>query len=144
MESADALCATRGARLTPLRRRVLEVVWRSHTPVGAYEVMEALRSERGSVAPPTVYRALDFLIGQGLVHRLASLSAYIGCATPAERHVGQFLICRACQETLEATGGGAGEAIEDSARRMDFAIERVAIEVHGVCAACRERADRDA
>src|SRR3954453_3718975 len=80
--AAERLCARRGARLTELRRRVLELIWRSHEPIGAYALLDRLGRERGRVAPPTVYRALEFLIAHGLVHRIASLNAFIGCVHP--------------------------------------------------------------
>ena len=77
LRAADALCARSGARLTALRRRVLELVWQSHRPLGAYDILGVLSSEDGRrAAPPTVYRALDFLLEHGLIHRLASLNAY--------------------------------------------------------------------
>ncbi|MDX1710009.1 MAG: transcriptional repressor, partial [Rhodovibrionaceae bacterium] len=99
-EAAD-LCRQRGARLTPIRRRVLELVWASHKAVGAYEILDALRSEHAGAAPPTVYRALDFLIAQGFVHRIESLNAFVGCPHPADRHAGQFLICLDCGAAAE-------------------------------------------
>lgn len=144
LDAAMALCERRGARLTPLRRRVLELVWRGHAAVGAYEILENLRGERGAVTPPTVYRALDFLIAHGLVHRLASLNAYIGCPAPQRRHVGQFMTCRTCHETVEATDDGPADAVAESARRADFSVERVAIEVQGQCAACRRAGEAHA
>ena len=87
LEQATAICAKRGARLTPIRRRVLELIWASHKPSGAYDILEALSQEsRGKrIAPPTVYRALDFLLEQGLIHRLESLNAFIGCPHPMRK-----------------------------------------------------------
>src|SRR5918999_799750 len=92
LDRAAVLCDQRGARLTPLRRRVLELVWRGHEPVGAYDLL----AQMGRAAPPTVYRALDFLIEQGLVHRIESLNAYVGCDRPEAAHASQFLICTDC------------------------------------------------
>ena len=82
LDKAEALCSDRGARLTKLRCRVLELVWNSHAPIGAYDVLRRLSQEHQSAAPPTVYRALDFLLEQGLIHRIESLNAYIGCPVP--------------------------------------------------------------
>ena len=79
LDAAEAICAQRGERLTPLRRQVLELIWRGHSPVGAYDLLAMLQDERGRVAPPTIYRTLDFLCRQGFVHRLDSLQAFIGC-----------------------------------------------------------------
>jgi Fur family zinc uptake transcriptional regulator len=86
LAAADKLCAEQGLRFTPLRRRVLELVWSSHKPVGAYALLDKLRSEDLGSAPPTVYRALDFLIEHGLIHRIERMNAFIGCSHPGETH----------------------------------------------------------
>jgi len=94
LEQAALLCQQRGARLTELRRRVLEIIWNSPAPLGAYAILDILRDEGRPGAPPTVYRALDFLLEQGLIHRLASLNVFTGCRQPGSHHGGQFLIVR--------------------------------------------------
>jgi zinc transport system ATP-binding protein len=102
LAEADALCTRQGLRLTALRRRVLELVWQSHKPLGAYDILAVLSEQDGRrAAPPTVYRALDFLLENGLVHRIASLNAFIGCSHPEHAHQGQFLICRECHVAIE-------------------------------------------
>lgn len=137
---AERLCESRGVRLTELRRRVLELVWRSHTPVGAYEIMEGLAAERGRVGPPTVYRALDFLAEQGLVHRLDSLNAFIGCSAPADGHKAYFLICRACRTVMELDDKAVATALASAATRAGFVIESETVELAGLCARCRSAA----
>ena len=134
---ADRLCEGRGVRLTELRRRVLELVWQSHAPVGAYEIMERLAAERGRVGPPTVYRALDFLAEQGLVHRLDSLNAFIGCSAPAEGHKAYFLICGACRTVIELNDSAVAKALGEAATRAGFTIESETVELAGLCARCR-------
>ncbi len=134
---AEKVCRRNGARLTELRRRVLELVWANHKPVGAYQILESLQRE-GRAAPPTVYRALDFLQEQGFVHRLASLNAYAGCAHPGEPHVGQFLICESCQGLAELIDPAVVEAIEKSSRAAGFTAQRPTIEILGLCPRCRE------
>lgn len=146
--AAEAVCAERGVRLTPLRRRVLELVWENHKPVGAYAVLEELQADRrdtdsddmarGPVAPPTVYRALDFLLENGLVHRIEMLNAYIGCCQPEARHSGQFLLCGECGMAAELASDALLEAIEDEASRRGFSVRRITVEVDGVCADCRD------
>lgn len=138
LEAAERLCARRGARLTEIRRRVLELVWRSHQPVGAYAILERLGRERGRVAPPTVYRALDFLIAHGLVHRIASLNAYIGCAHPDRDHIGQFLVCSGCGSAAELDDRRIDRAIRSGAEAAGFAVEHPVIELAGRCPNCRE------
>lgn len=136
LDKAAELCAGRGARLTELRRRVLELVWRSHEPVGAYAVLEQLQRDRGGAAPPTVYRALDFLIAQGLIHRIESLNAFVGCPMPDRRHNSQFLICTGCGGVAEIDDPRIDTAIARSAESKGFAIERLTVELQGRCPVC--------
>jgi len=136
MRTAERLCALRGARLTKLRRRVLELVWRSHDPVGAYAILDALREDGRAAAPPTVYRALDFLSEQGLVHRIESRNAYLGCADPEHAHASQFLICARCGAASELHDGHIQSVIGDSAREIGFRIQHLMVEVIGLCPSC--------
>jgi Fur family zinc uptake transcriptional regulator len=139
LDQARRLCDRRGVRLTDIRRDVLELVWRRHEPVGAYDLLNDLRETRHRAAPPTVYRALDFLMEQGLVHRIESLNAYIGCPQPERLHAGQFLICRACGAIGEMDDADIALAVVDSAARQGFSVERQTIEVRGLCPRCIER-----
>jgi Fur family zinc uptake transcriptional regulator len=137
MSDAVSLCRARGARLTPLRARVLEIVWQSHKPLGAYDILAVLAAEGRSSAPPTVYRALEFLLEQGLVHRLSSLNAFIGCSQPGHAGSGQFLICRSCGNAAELNDGGIERAITGSAAAQGFAVHGHTVEISGVCPDCR-------
>ncbi len=134
---AASICESRGARLTELRRRVLELVWSGHRPLGAYELLETLRRERPGAAPPTIYRALEFLLEQGLVHRIESLNSFVGCAMPGTSNVCQFLICRGCGIAAEISDGRIEEAIGASAAEAGFAVSRRTIEVEGLCPHCQ-------
>lgn len=138
LAEAESLCAKQGTRLTALRKRVLELVWASHKPLGAYDILAVLSEEDGRrAAPPTVYRALDFLLENGLVHRIASLNAFIGCIHPGELHQGQFLICKACHAAIELELPSISEAIASGARAVGFAVENQTVEVVGLCAGCQ-------
>lgn len=137
---AERLCETRGARLTPVRRRVLELVWRGHRPRGAYDILEDLAAEGRRAAPLTVYRALDFLVAHGLVHRLESLNAFVGCTDPGARHATQFLVCRTCGTAAELQDPKVARAIEASASAAGFAVEQPMVEVRGLCPRCRAAA----
>ncbi|ACO76351.1 zinc uptake transcriptional regulator, Fur family [Azotobacter vinelandii CA] len=138
LAEAENLCSRQGVRLTALRRRVLELVWQSHRPLGAYDILAVLSEQDGRrAAPPTVYRALDFLLEQGLVHRIASLNAFVGCNRPDRAHQGQFFICRQCHAAIELEGSAISESILDSARELGFRVEGQTVEVVGLCANCQ-------
>lgn len=140
LDLAVRICDGRGIRLTELRRRVLELVWRSHSPVGAYRLMELLGQERGAVAPPTVYRALEFLVQQGLVHRIESLNAFVGCRVPAARHRASFLICQSCHQVAEFNDAELSTTLDRRVDAAGFSLEEARIEIVGTCAQCRRMA----
>ncbi|WFS18647.1 zinc uptake transcriptional repressor Zur [Pseudomonas sp. 905_Psudmo1] len=138
LAEAEAICARQGLRLTALRKRVLELVWASHKPLGAYDILGVLSDEDGRrAAPPTVYRALDFLLENGLVHRIASLNAFVGCSHPEYAHQGQFLICRSCHAATELEQPAISQAIVDGAAGVGFVVESQTVEVVGLCAGCK-------
>jgi Fur family zinc uptake transcriptional regulator len=116
---------------------VLELVWHSHAPVGAYDILDALRRDGRPAAPPTAYRALEFLLGHGLIHRIESLNAFVGCAQPEHPHLGQFLICRKCSDVTELDDRRVFDVVEASARAAGFSVDRVTIELQGTCPACQ-------
>lgn len=133
---AEACCRAQGLRLTATRRRVLELIWASHRPSKAYDLLEKINRERGNAAPPTVYRALDFLLDAGLVHKIESLNAFIGC-TGAHNHAQpKFLICHDCQRVAEIAAPGIDHAIEHEAGRVGFATDEETIEINGLCKQC--------
>ena len=141
LAEADSLCARQGVRLTALRKRVLELVWQSHKSLGAYDILAVLSEQDGRrAAPPTVYRALDFLLENGLVHRIASLNAFIGCNHPEHPHQGQFLICRLCHTAIELERPAIAEAIDSAAGSVGFSVEGQTVEVVGLCSNCRNAA----
>ena len=136
LTTAEELCRARGVRLTALRRRVLELIWGSHRPIGAYTMLSAWQGERDTAAPPTVYRALDFLMEQGLVHRIQSLNAFVGCSDPDHAHHGMFLICGACGNALEIEDRKLDDAIRRAATAHGFALKRRTVEATGTCPSC--------
>lgn len=134
---AEAVCAKRGARLTAQRARVLELVWSSHKPRGAYAILEDLSKDGKRVAPLTVYRALDFLLEQGLIHRIESQNAFVGCPDPGTAHTGQFLVCKTCGDAIEMVDPRIAQAIAETAAAQGFTVTRQTVEVTGICPACR-------
>ena len=137
LAQAERLCVECGTRLTHLRRCVLEIVWYSRTPIGAYAILDVLREDGRRGAPPTVYRALDFPQEQGLVHRLASLNAFVGCCHPAHSHGSQFLICSSCGRVSEMHESRVEQAICDEAAACGFLVQFQRLEVVGLCTDCR-------
>lgn len=137
LAAAELSCQLQGARLTPVRRRILELVWASHDPVGAYGLLDRLAAEGVRAVPPTVYRALDFLLQHGLVHRLESLNAYVGCSHSAGPHAAQFLLCTQCKRVAELDDPAIGQALANSAAARGFVVSRQTVEVEGLCPTCR-------
>ncbi|MFC3676713.1 Fur family transcriptional regulator [Ferrovibrio xuzhouensis] len=137
LHRAEAHCAVTGAKLTPIRRRVLELIWQSHRPAGAYDLLAQMGGEGQKVAPPTVYRALDFLVEQGLVHRVESLNAFIGCSEPGHAVQQDIFICKTCGTAIEINDPELSARIQADAKALDFQVERQTIEVVGLCRDCR-------
>lgn len=144
LADAEDVCAGRKVRLTLQRRRVLEIVAESHCAIGAYEILEHLTVGGKRPAPVTVYRALDFLMEHGLVHRLASLNAYIACPHPGARHGAQFLICKRCGTIGELSNATVQRAIAGAASDVGFTVSAPVVEVAGLCLNCRHDGHPDA
>lgn len=137
-DRAEKLCKENGLRLTDLRRSVLEIIWQSHRPIRAYDILDRLKDRGRRAAPMTVYRTLDFLMENQLVHRLTSQNAYIGCDHPEEAHRGQFLICRTCGVVGELSDARIMTAIKETAATTGFSVEAPVVEVTGLCRDCVE------
>lgn len=137
-DRAERLCRARGARLTPQRRRVYELLVAAGEPVTAYDLLHRLAADGGNPAPPTVYRALDFLQAHGLVHRLASQSRFVACDHPEDgAHGGLFLVCARCGHALEWNDERVTRAVLRSAHDAGFRLENAVLpEVEGVCPGC--------
>ncbi len=142
LDAAARLCSQQGATLTPLRREVLGLVLASDQPIGAYALLDHLRRSRATAAPPTVYRALEFLLERGFVHKVERLNAFIGCPSATDHaghdhpHAVQFLICTCCGRVTETEDEGIASAIARAAERAGFRHTRATVEIEGVCRAC--------
>lgn len=147
LATARQLCKENQVKLTPVREQVFTIVWQSHKPLGAYAILEQLTDKQAlgqrRMAPPTVYRALEFLQANGLVHRIALLNAYIGCCTPARAHQSHFLICQHCDATVETPAGDISRAIAQSAAQAQFEVKRECVEIIGVCPSCQNQLTGD-
>lgn len=137
LEHAQRVCEKGGERFTDLRKQVFAIVWAEHKPVKAYDLLSELSSKRKGVAPATVYRTLDFLQSQGLVHKLESLNAYLGCSQPETEHHGQFLICECCEEVRELEFAPFSQSIDKIEKTQQFQIKHTTIELFGRCKKCQ-------
>lgn len=139
--AAEARCAQDGVRLTPVRRRVLEILLQDHRALRAYAILDKLREEGFGSQPPVAYRALDFLVANGLAHKIERLNAFIACVHPGETHTPAFMICRACDAVAEAFSRPTRGALGDAARATGFRIEQTILEAEGLCPTCVEKAE---
>ncbi len=137
LERAEAVTAANGARMTPVRRRVLEILLENHKALGAYDVLARLGAEGFGNQPPVAYRALEFLVEQGLAHRIQRLNAFTACTHSGEEHAPAFLICRLCHMVAEAEASAARTSLDAEAARAGFRVERSTIEALGLCPACQ-------
>ncbi|MGD9966732.1 MAG: transcriptional repressor [Hyphomonadaceae bacterium] len=133
---AQKRCSDAGESLTPLRRRVLELLLAQHGPAKAYDLLPLIDADKAS-KPPTIYRALDFLVRMGLAHRIESLNAFVACDVGACARSTIFLICEKCGGAEEFDAGHALVDLSEAARKDGFSIRRTMIEASGVCAQCQ-------
>lgn len=137
IEEVEKRCARDHLRLTPTRRRVLELVLQADGPVKAYDLLDQLKSEQPNAAPPTIYRALEFLLENHFIHRLETLNAFVSCFHPRHQHQGQFLICEDCGTVREVAEHRLSEDLARLARDADFTPKHQVLEVYGTCSKCR-------
>jgi Fur family zinc uptake transcriptional regulator len=138
LKHAEVLCAERAQRLTPIRRQVLEVLLESHNPLGAYEIMDRAAASGTRPAPITVYRALDFLRDNGLVHRIESRNAFVACVNNhASGDLVVFLLCERCGAVGEAASVAVADQLKAAARAAGFTPKTPVIEITGICSHCR-------
>jgi Fur family transcriptional regulator, zinc uptake regulator len=133
-----AQCLALGLRFTPLREKVLELITLSHGPVKAYTLLEQLKNEHEAAAPPTVYRALEFLLEHGFVHKVESINAFVACPHPSGAHLAQFLVCDQCGTAIELEGQSLPKLLIELATAQNFLAEKLVVEVHGRCRNCAQ------
>jgi Fur family zinc uptake transcriptional regulator len=138
MIKAQQICEEKEIRFTRIRKRILELIWTSHKPVLAYDLLRKLRREKGNAEPPTVYRALDFLLENQLIHKIESLNAYVGCYFPDKKHLSQFLICSTCDQVAEIEDTDVNQVITQQAARSGFQVDQQTVEITGLCPTCRK------
>lgn len=140
VREVERACEQRGLRLTPIRANALRLIADAGRPIKAYDLLDRMKATHDAAAPPTVYRALDFLLEHGFIHKLASINAYVGCHHPGgEQHAVPFLICDNCQSATELEDANVVGSLEASARALGFMPQAQTLEVHGLCANCAKQ-----
>lgn len=144
LQYAKSYCQSRGVRFTPLREEVFGLILAAKRPLGAYDLITALQNSRQNtdqksknVAPPTIYRTLEFLLGEGLIHQLSSINAYVPCCHPRSAHTAAFLICKKCHGVEECSNVPVNAIVEFAEHDAGFNIEHTVIELKGTCRACQ-------
>lgn len=140
---AEQLCLSRGVQLTPIRHKVLELIWNSHKAVKAYDLLDQIRPVNDAAKPSTVYRALDFLLEQGLIHRVESLNAFVGCHCSGTQHDQLLLICTNCHTVEERAAPQVLHALALELGDAGFIPQRKTIEIHGFCKNCKASGSSD-
>lgn len=133
--TVERLCLEKRLQLTPIRRRVLELLLQEHRAMGAYEILDLLRDEGHAAQPPVAYRALDFLVVHRFAHRIERLNAFIACSHPGEAHHAAFLICRECSSVAETQI--VDQALDRAAQKVGFSVEATVVEAEGLCPNCQ-------
>jgi len=136
---AEAMCGARGLRLTPLRRRVLEIMAGSHSPLGAYDIVEKLKKAKEPAPAMSVYRALEFLVAEGLAHRIESKNAFLACTHGHDTDdIVLFMLCERCGTVAEVTSNTLGRDLAQAAKSASFSPKAPVLEVSGLCGRCRD------
>jgi Fur family zinc uptake transcriptional regulator len=137
----EQFCEERDLQLTPLRRQILAILARAPAPLGAYAIIEELAREQGkAVAPPTVYRTLDFFLENGFLHKVESRNAYAPCEHLGHRHHGILLICERCGRTDEIESPNVDKMLQETVAKAGFSAQRQVVEVEGLCETCGRKA----
>jgi len=142
LDAADRLVRDAGLRLTPVRRRTLEILLEDHRALGAYQVLQRLADDGFGAQPPVAYRALDFLVENGLAHRIRRLNAFAACMQPGIAHAPTFFICSGCNAVAEAPAFDVSDALENAGDQIGFRVEKMNIEAVGTCPGCQMGADK--
>ena len=136
LDEAERRASNDKVNFTPVRRHTLEILLESHAAMPAYGLLKRLDADGFGSQPPVAYRALDFLMEQGFVHRVERLNAFVACMFPHEAHTPAFLICRNCRSVAETRVAPVPAALQQEARAAGFAIERSVMEAEGLCRDC--------
>ncbi len=136
IQEAEQYCQENGLNFTPVRRKVLEILLKKNTAIGAYEILDLLREAGFKNQPPVAYRALDFLVQNGFAHKIEQLNSFIGCTHPGKDHSPAFMICRNCDSVSEEEALIRNLSVSQIASKAGFTVEKAVIEARGLCHSC--------
>ena len=139
IEVAERVCSEKQLKFTDLRKDILRMVWEGHGPQKAYDLLNKLQTINRSAKPATVYRALDFLITNGFIHKVASLNAFVGCSHPLKHNESYFLICEDCKSISECCDPNISAAIQATTTHNKFVAKNTSLEISGHCNECLNR-----
>lgn len=143
LEHVSGLCEARGVRFTPQRKRVFELICSSKSASSAYYLLEKLKESEPQAKPPTIYRALDFLLEQGFIHKVESNNSFISCCLCGQnKHYSQLLICDQCGNVIELQDDNLTTLLNGNAEKHGFKITNHVIETHGTCRSCQSVMDQ--
>ena len=135
---AENYCKQHELQFTPVRRKVLEILLKSDSAIGAYAILDQLREAGFKSQPPVAYRALDFLLTYGFAHKIEQLNAFVACVLPGEQHSPAFMICRNCDAVSEMDAFNASDSFSNATSAFGFKIEEAVIEAKGLCGLCSD------
>lgn len=136
LKKAEKLCLERNLNFTRLRKAVLELVWESHVPLKAYEILDRLKIKESTAKPITIYRILDFLIENNMIHKLASQNTFLGCSHPGSNHNCYFIICTKCHVVDEGCSTDLLTPIYHNLHSINFKSQHITLEIQGICKNC--------
>lgn len=136
INKAEAICLKNKLQFTRLRKSILKLIWESHVPLRAYDILERLKISETSAKPITVYRILDFLLENKLIHKLESQNSFLGCTHPGEEHNCYFIICKKCQIVEEGCKEDILKTIYNSLDKLNFSPLHITLEIQGICKNC--------
>lgn len=136
VERAQEICITNGLQLTKLRKSILRLIWNSHAPIKAYDILDELKKDQHQAQPITVYRILDFFLENKLIHKLEVTNSYLGCSHPGEDHNCYFLVCKKCKMVEEACDEDILNSLNTLSSKKEFIKDKVTLEIYGTCSSC--------
>lgn len=138
IKKAKALCHANKVFLTPLRQAILELIWQSHSPLKAYDILKQLKATNSSARPITIYRSLDFLIENKMIHKIESQNSFFGCSHPGEHRNCYFTICQKCRAVKELCNDEFSSRIQEQIKKSNFQTKNIILEIQGLCSDCRQ------